>query len=101
MIEILRYKLRSFGVSVEGPADVLCDNKSVATYSSVPTSVRNKRHSAICYHRVREAQTVGMIRVGWIPGEYNLVDLFTKTTMLGNTRHGFVMNIVNDDVLQF
>ena len=97
MVEVLRYKLRSFGIPVEGPADVLCDNKSVATNSSVPTSVLNKRHNAICYHRVREAQAAGMIRVGWIPGEYNLADLFTKTSMPGNTRHGFVMNIFNDD----
>ena len=24
------------------------------------------------------------MRVGWIPGEYNLADLLTKTTMTGN-----------------
>ena len=97
MIEALRYKLRCFGVPVVGPADILCDNKSVATNSSVPTSVLNKRHNAICYHRVREAQAAGTIRVGWIPGEHNLADLFTKTTMAGNTRHGLVVNIFNDE----
>ena len=60
-------------------------------------SVLNKRHNAICYHRVREAQAAGTIRVGWIPGEHNLADLFTKTTMAGNTRHGLVVNIFNDE----
>jgi len=37
MVEALRYKLRCFGVPVEGPTDVLCDNQSVVTNSSVPT----------------------------------------------------------------
>ena len=30
------------------------------------------------------------MRVGWIPGEYNLADLLTNTTMTGNMRHGMV-----------
>ena len=34
-----------------------------------------------------------MLRLGWIQGEYNLADLFTKTTMTGNTRHGMVESI--------
>ena len=37
MVEALKYKLRCFGVPVEGPTDVLCDNQSVVTNSSVPT----------------------------------------------------------------
>ena len=28
--------------------------------------------------------------LGWIPGEYNLTDLLTKTTMTGNMRNGLV-----------
>ena len=81
MVEALRYKLRSFGVPIEGPCDVMCDNRSFVTNSSVPTSVLNKRHNAICYHRVREAQAAGVIRVGWIKGKNNIADLFTKTTL--------------------
>ena len=53
----------------------------------------NKRHDAICYHKVREAQAAGILRVGRIPGEFNLADLFTKTTMTGNTRHNLVDSI--------
>jgi len=81
MIEALAYKLRCFGVPVQGSSDILCDNQSVVTNLSVPTSVLNKRHNAICYHRIREAQAAGMIRVGWIEGEKNVADLFTKTTL--------------------
>ena len=64
MIVSLRYKLRMFGIDIPGPANVFCDNKSVVTNSSVPTSMLNKKHNSICYHRVREAHTAGTIRVG-------------------------------------
>ena len=47
-----------------------------------PTSYLNKRNNAICYHRV-----VVILRVGWIPGEFNLADLFTNKTVTGNIRH--------------
>ena len=57
---------------------------------SVPASNLNRRHNTICYHIVREYQYAVTLRVGWIPGEYNLEYLFTKTTMTGNTRHGMV-----------
>ena len=60
---------------------------------SIPTSVLNKRYNAICYHRVREVQAAGTIRVGWIEGQYNLADLLTKTTMPGNVRDGLVRNV--------
>jgi len=96
MVEALRYKLRCFGVPVEGPTDVLCDNQSVVTNSSVPTSVLNKRHITICYHRVREAQAAGIIQVGWIEGEKNLADLFTKTTLSNEGKRRFVQSIFDD-----
>jgi len=97
MVEALRYKLRCFGVTVEGPADVLCDNRSVVTNSSVPTSVLNKIHNAICYHRVREAQAAGIIRVGWIEGTKNIADLFTKTTLANESKRRFTQFIFDDD----
>ena len=90
MVEALRYNISKFGVNLEGTAEVYCDNKSVVKKYSVPSSVLNKRHNDICYHRVREAQASGTLRVGWIPGEYNLADLLTKTTMTGNMIHGMV-----------
>ena len=85
-IEDLRYKLRCFGIPVDGPAEVFCDNMSVVKNLSIPTSSLNKRHNVICYHRVKEAQDTGIVLVGWITGKCNLLDLFTKTTMPGNKR---------------
>ena len=37
-----------------------------------------------------------MIRVGWIPGEFNKSDLLTKTTMPGNKKNGFVQQIFHN-----
>jgi len=86
MVEALRYKLRCFGVPIEGACDVLCDNKSVVTNSSVSTSVLNKRHNAICYHRVRETQAAGAIRVVWIEGKEYVADVFTKMTLSNESK---------------
>ena len=96
--EALRYKLRTFGVPIDGASEVFCDNKSVVTNSSVPASVLSKRHNAICYHRVREAQAAGIIRVGWIEGKHNIADLFTKTTLATNQKHYIVTGIFNNKV---
>ena len=68
MVEYLRYKLRLFGVPVEGPKEVFCDKKPVVNNSSIPKSVLNKRHKDICYLRVRGSQSAGVIPVGWILG---------------------------------
>ena len=77
-IEALRYKLRMFGVRVERPTNVYCDNKTVVTNSSLPESTLNKKHNAICYHRVREASAAGWVRIAWVQSDYNIADLFTK-----------------------
>ena len=62
----------------------------------VDTSVLNKRHNAICYHRVREAQAAGIMQVGWIEGEKNVADLFTKTTLSNESKRRFVQFIFDD-----
>jgi hypothetical protein len=76
-----------FGVPIEGPTSVYCDNKSVVTNASVPTSVLNKRHNAVCCHRVREAQAAGIINILWIGTEHNLADLLTNITLASNVKH--------------
>ena len=97
LVKALRYKLRTFGIPVDGPCNIFCDNQSVVTNSSIPSSALNKRHNAIYYHRVREAQAAGTIIVGWIKGIFNLADSFTKTTMPGNKRNDMVENIFQND----
>ena len=53
LIESLRYKLRMFGVPIDGPARVLCDNESVCKSSMNVESTLKKKHCSIAYHRVR------------------------------------------------
>jgi hypothetical protein len=77
-MEALMYKLRMFGVPIDGPADVYCDNQSVVDSSSLPQRTLQKKHNAIYFHKVREAAAIGVIRVAKIDGTENLADLFTK-----------------------
>jgi hypothetical protein len=78
LVEALRYKLRMFGIPVEGPTNVFCDNESVYKNVSTPESVLKKKHHSIAYHRCREAVAAQTIRLAKEPTETNLSDLFTK-----------------------
>ena len=78
MLEALRYKLRMFGVPIDGAANVFCDNKSVVTNATVPTSTLKKKQNSIAYHRVREAVAAGVLRIAKVHTTENLADLLTK-----------------------
>ncbi len=77
MIEALRYKLCILGIPIEEPANVFCDNKSVVTNSTVPTSTLKKKHNSITCHRVREAVASGKVRTVKVKTEENLADILT------------------------
>ena len=77
LLVALWFKLRMFGVPIEGPADIFCGNNSIVKNASIlPQSM--KKHNAIKYHPVREAVATKIIRVGKEDGVSNLADLFTK-----------------------
>jgi hypothetical protein len=78
LVEALRYKLTMMGIPMDGPTNVFCDNEAVVKNTTKPESTLKKKHNAIAYHRTREAQAAGIIRVAKEPGETNLADLFTK-----------------------
>jgi hypothetical protein len=65
-MEALRYKLRMFGVPIDGPAD-----QSVVDSSSLPQRTLQKKHNAICFHKVLESVAVDVIRVAKIDGTEN------------------------------
>ena len=98
MIKGLRYKLRMFGVSINGPAGVFCSNQLVVTNVSIPSYFLNKKHNSLCYHRFREAHTTGTMQVGWISGEYNKADIGTKTTIHTKRRYKLLNLIFNQKV---
>jgi hypothetical protein len=77
-IKALRYKLRMFGIPIEGATNVLGDNESVVNSASKVEARLNKKHNAICFHTVREASAANWIRVGWEPTASNIADIFTK-----------------------
>ena len=78
LIESLRYKLRMFGVPIEGPTNVFCDNQAVTKNCSMPESTLQKKHHSINYHRNREAVASNTIRIAYEDSETNLADAFTK-----------------------
>jgi hypothetical protein len=75
LIVAIHYKLRMFGVEVDGPANEFCDNCGVVKNVSIPESTLMKKHNAINYHAVREVVVAGILRVGKEDGEMNLADL--------------------------
>ncbi|MGH7973897.1 MAG: reverse transcriptase domain-containing protein, partial [bacterium] len=78
MVEGLRYKLRMFGVPLDGPANGFCDNNSVVRNVTDPASTLKKRHNSIAYHKVRESAAAGIIRICYENGKYNVADMLTK-----------------------
>ena len=49
----IRFKLRIFGIPIDGTADVLCDNQSVVNSSSKFESTLDKKHASVAYHAGR------------------------------------------------
>lgn len=85
LIVALRFKLRSFGVPIEGPHEdpggpalVHCDNNGVVKNTSRPESTLSKKHVSINYHSVREAVAAGIILVSKEDSATNIADGFTK-----------------------
>ena len=78
LIEALRYKIRMFGVPIDGPTNIFCDNEAVTKNCSDPTSMLKKKHHYIAYHRTREAVATGTSHITKEDTDTNLSDLFTK-----------------------
>ena len=51
MMEALRYKLRMFGMPIDGTANVFCDNEAVYKNTVMPESTLCKKHHSIAYHK--------------------------------------------------
>ena len=78
LIQALRFKLRMFGIPLDGPASMYCDNEAVYKNIGHPDSVLKKKHHSVAYHMCREAVTSGMVRVAKEGTGTNIADLFTK-----------------------
>ena len=78
LISALRIKLKWFGIPIDGPTNVFCDNAAVVNNVSLPESTLTKKHNAINFHIVRESVAAKIIRVGKEDTLTNIADVFTK-----------------------
>ena len=85
----LQYKLCMFGIPLDGPTKVLCDNEKVVDNSSKIESTLNRKHSSIAYHATRWAVAAGVIIVGWVPSDFNLADALSKCLSSNKTNFLF------------
>jgi hypothetical protein len=74
LIVAMRYKLHMFGIPINDPALVYCDNQGVVKNVTIPESVLSKKHNAIDYHAVREAVAATILRVGKESSVTNVAD---------------------------
>jgi hypothetical protein len=72
----LRLKLVWFGVPIDGPADLFCDNQGVVMNTAIPESTLNKRDNAI--NVIRESVLMRIVRVGKEDTATSIFDLLTK-----------------------
>ena len=89
LVTALRYKFRMFGVPIDGPTDMFCNNEAVYTNSSTPELVLRKKHHSVTYHKCHEAVTSGISRISKEDTETNLSDIFTKV-LPGPRREGLL-----------
>ena len=47
----LRYKLRMFGIPIDGPANVFCDKERVTKSTMNPDATLKRKHISIAFHR--------------------------------------------------
>ena len=78
LIAALQYKLRMFGVPIDGSTEIFCDNEAVYKSASTPESQLRKKHHSISYHKRREAMASGACRMAREDTDANLSELFTK-----------------------
>ena len=61
IIIAFRFKLRCFGIPIDGPTNVLCDNETMCNNTRSHDSRLNKKHNAIAFHKSREAVAASFI----------------------------------------
>ena len=66
------------GVPLDGSSVLFGDNQSMIMNTTVPGSALKKRHSAVAYHRIREAVASGIVNIIHCRSETNLSNILTK-----------------------
>jgi hypothetical protein len=74
----LRNTFRYLGVPIDGQSYMFGDNESVVNSGSRPHAKLHKRHTALSFHRVREAIASNMLAFIHIAGQLNPADILSK-----------------------
>ena len=74
----IRDTLRYLGVPIRGKSYVFGDNESMCKSASVPHTQLHKRHTALSWHRVREAIAAGIAAIYHFKGENNPANILSK-----------------------
>ena len=69
-----------FGVPLDGPATIFCENEAVYKNTYIPESVLSKKQHNISYHKCREAVSALTAKITKEGTRTNLADLITKLT---------------------
>jgi hypothetical protein len=83
----LRTTLRYLGVPIREVSYMFGDNESVVNSSMYPHAKLHKRHTALSFHRVREAIASKTYVFTHIPGENNPADIVSKHWGYGSIWH--------------
>ena len=67
-----------FGVLINGPARIICDNKPVVMNTSLANSVLKMKHCAVAHGKVKSAIACGIALVYYEKSDSNIADLLTN-----------------------
>ena len=91
----LRFKHRMMGISVDAPAYVFGDNKSVLANTSIHHSTLKKKSSSVAIHFVREGVAKDKWRTTYLNTNINPTDMFSKSLTGGEKRTLFISSILH------
>ena len=74
-----------FGVPLDGPFNVICDNQEVVNNTILPQSNVGKKHNAVNGHVVCKASTARILRVGKEDTETSLDDILKNSWAVNNS----------------
>lgn len=80
MIEViwLRSLLTFLGVCLSGPTVIHVDNRGAICLSKNPVFHKRTKHIGIQYHRVRQEQELGTLKIEYIESKRQVADFLTK-----------------------
>jgi hypothetical protein len=82
-----------FGIPIDGPTNVYCDNEAVTKNSFFLESTLKKKHNSIAYHCTQEAVAAGTIQVTKEDGKTNLATY--SQNFYPSSNKGFSLQLIH------